>query len=156
MPMKTLAAIVVLLAGAIAVAQSNFYGVSNPYNGGAVTGNVTTTGQFANTNNTVNTPSGTTQTINWNNGNYQTLALTSATGTVTLTLTNPIVGASYILVIKEHASSPKAVTWPSSAPDVKWAGGTEPTITATNSAIDVVSLVYDGTNYYGSIVQNLQ
>jgi hypothetical protein len=38
---------------------------------------------------------------------------------------------------------------------VKYSGGTAPTITATASAKDILSFVADGTNWYGSAIQNL-
>jgi hypothetical protein len=38
---------------------------------------------------------------------------------------------------------------------VKWTGGTAPTITATASAVDLISFIADGTNWYGSAIQNL-
>jgi hypothetical protein len=37
---------------------------------------------------------------------------------------------------------------------VKWSGGTAPTITTTASRLDVLSFVADGTNWYGSALQN--
>jgi hypothetical protein len=38
---------------------------------------------------------------------------------------------------------------------VKWSGGVAPTITATASAIDIISFVAVGTDWYGSAIQNL-
>jgi hypothetical protein len=39
---------------------------------------------------------------------------------------------------------------------VKWPAATAPTITATDGAVDVVQLRYDGTNYFGSYVQDIR
>jgi hypothetical protein len=36
---------------------------------------------------------------------------------------------------------------------VKWPGGTVPTITATASAVDIISFVYIGTAWYGNAAQ---
>lgn len=95
---------------------------------------------------TTTTPTGTTATINWNNGNNQVLDLSSATGDVTLTLTNPQAGASYILKIIQHATVAKNVVWPV-AGTVKWPAGAVPTITTGASAVDMVSLYWDGAAY---------
>ena len=47
-----------------------------------------------------------------------------------------------------QGSSTRAITWPNS---VDWAGGTAPTLTATNDAVDIfVFMTIDGgTTYYG-------
>ena len=96
-------------------------------------------------------PTGTTQTINWNSANGQTLSLASSTGNVTVTLTNPKSGGVYVLKIIQHATSFKNIVWPAS---VKWSGGVLPTISAVANAVDTVVLFYDGTNYYANISQN--
>jgi hypothetical protein len=38
---------------------------------------------------------------------------------------------------------------------VKFANGTAPTITATASAVDIISFIAVGSTWYGSAVQNL-
>jgi hypothetical protein len=83
-------------------------------------------------------------TINWNNGNTCILDQSAATGTVTLTLTNPIEGALYRIVISQGATF-RDITWPAS---VKFPQGQLPILTQTASAKDKVELYYDGTNYY--------
>jgi hypothetical protein len=35
-----------------------------------------------------------------------------------------------------------------------WSGGAEPVVSATLGRTDIVTLIYDGTNYYAAIVQN--
>lgn len=37
---------------------------------------------------------------------------------------------------------------------VKWPGGVAPTVTTTASRVDIICLFSDGTNWYGSAVQN--
>ena len=69
------------------------------------------------------TPAGTTQTVDFNNGNIQTINLGSATGNVTLTLSNPVAGATYVLKVIQGANS-RNIVWPEA---VKWSGGTTPT-----------------------------
>jgi len=87
-------------------------------------------------------------TVNWNNGNVQ--AFTLANGANTITMSNPQAGARYLLEIKQPASSSAGtVTWPA---NVKWSGGTAPTLSTTNGRSDLVALYYNGTNYAGSAV----
>ncbi len=80
---------------------------------------------------------GASKTINWDNGNVQKLTLNSAT--CTLTLSNPKSGGRYLLVLVQDGTGGRAVSWP---------GGSAPTLSGANK-VDVITLVYDGTNYYG-------
>jgi hypothetical protein len=94
------------------------------------------------------TPSGTTQTITLNNGNHQTLTLTSATGAVTATLTVPNNVSSGTIIVKQHASTVRDITWAVSAGTIKWMG-TEPDWAADAiSDIRIVSWRYDGSVMY--------
>jgi hypothetical protein len=43
------------------------------------------------------------------------------------------------------------VTWPAT---VIWSGGTAPTLTTTVGKVDIVTLVFDGTNFYGNYSLN--
>lgn len=119
-------------------------------NNAFIDGTLTISGQAYSIIQATLTPTGTTQTVNWNTGNSQILTLASATGTVTLTFSNPLPGATYVLKIIQHASSAKDITWPAT---VKWPDGIIPVITTTASAVDIASFFYDGTNYYGNIGQ---
>jgi hypothetical protein len=92
------------------------------------------------------TPTGTTQTVDWNSGNVQILSLASATGNVTVTLSNPVAGATYALKVVQHATTARNIVWPAA---VKWPGGTAPTITTTANSVDLITLYYDGTVYLG-------
>lgn len=91
-------------------------------------------------------PTGTTETIDWNLGNKQILDLSSATGNVTLTLSNPITGASYRVKIVQGVTV-RTIVWPA---DVKFQGGEEPTQFQDASDVAIVNLDYDGTNYYAN------
>lgn len=90
-------------------------------------------------------PVGTTQTVDFDNGNTQKLSLASASGDVTLTLSNPQTGALYRLFVIQGATA-RLLTWPAS---VKWPQGQAPILSSSNGAIDIVELYYDGTNYFG-------
>ena len=91
-----------------------------------------------------------TVAIDWNNSNTQKVTMT---GNITsLTLSNPIQGGVYSLIVEQGNASTNAITWPLGA--IKWPGGTPPSLTtgATGNT-DIVSLIYDpagGTAYYGN------
>ena len=94
---------------------------------------------------------GASVTIDLANGTFQILTMTSATALAVTMPTSPVSGQSFIMVLKQPASgTANAVTWTT----VKWSGGTTPTVTATVGKADVFTFVYDGTNWYGSYVQN--
>jgi len=90
--------------------------------------------------------SGTSQTIALTSGTVQTCTLT---GNCTFTMPTATAGKSFILYLKTGAGS-----YTGTFTGVKWSGGTAPTITATASKMDILSFVADGTNWYGSIIQN--
>jgi hypothetical protein len=58
------------------------------------------------------------------------------------------VAGTYLLEIIQGGTY--TVTFPA----WKWSGGTPPTITATSGKIDIITIVYDGTTYFASAVQN--
>jgi hypothetical protein len=91
------------------------------------------------------TPSGNTETIDFDNGNIQTLDLGAASGNVAVTLANPIAGASYKIWIIQ-AASPLDIVWPVS---VKWPQGQSPILTQDDNAIDLVELYYNGSVFLG-------
>lgn len=96
---------------------------------------------------------GASVTIDLTNGTFQILTMTTATALAVTMPTSPapVAGQSFIIVLKQPASgTANAVTWST----VKWSGGTTPTVTATVGKADVFTFVYDGTNWYGSYVQN--
>jgi hypothetical protein len=86
-----------------------------------------------------------TTTINWNSGNVQKINL--GTSITSLSLTNPMVGAKYTLVIYQGGS--KTITWPST---FRWSGAS--TLTATAGKVDIVTLIWDGANYFASLSGN--
>ena len=97
------------------------------------------------------TPAGTTETVDWDTGNKQILDLSSATGDVALTLSNPLAGASYRIKIIQGATK-RLITWPAA---VLWPGGEEPTQFQDANDVGIVWLDYDGTNYLSSWEINL-
>jgi hypothetical protein len=121
-----------------------------------VAGNVKITGQAYTELHTGVTP----LDPNWNNGNVQESTLTS--GSSDFDPTNPKAGATYILKLTQPASGAAGtVNWDNiGAANIKWPGGTEPTLTATNGAVDIITLICtDSTGqgvYYGNATLDMQ
>ena len=88
--------------------------------------------------------SGTADTVDWANGQKQKSTLTD---NVTFTFTAPSGVGNFLLKLVQDSTGSRTVTWPS---NVKWPSGTAPTLSTSASAVDIVSFLYDGTNYYGS------
>lgn len=85
-------------------------------------------------------------TINWNNGNEQSLALGANTA---LTFTNSQPGGRYILMLVQDSTGSRTVTWPSG---VQWPSGTAPTLTTTAKKMDIITFVcatVSSTDCYG-------
>jgi hypothetical protein len=58
-------------------------------------------------------------------------------------------GKSFILILTQAATGMTTATFTG----VKWADGLAPTITATASAVDILSFVANGSVWYGSASQ---
>lgn len=95
-------------------------------------------------------PSGTTETIDWDTGNFGVLDLGSASGNVTLTLSNPNAGAFYFMKIIQGATA-RTLVWPA---NVLWPGGTAITLSTGDNDEDSVSMAYDGTNYLATFAND--
>lgn len=95
-------------------------------------------------------PTGTTQTIDFDLGNMQILDLSSASGNVTVALSNPQAGAMYRIKIIQGVTA-RTIIWPGS---VLFPGGVNPTLHQNISSVNVMYLDYDGSNYLGSLWEN--
>jgi hypothetical protein len=93
---------------------------------------------------------GASHTFDLANGTVQTATLTSGTA-ATFTMPTATAGKSFVFLVKQPASGS---TTTATFTGVKWSGGTAPTITATLGRLDVISFFADGTNWYGSFIQN--
>ena len=87
--------------------------------------------------------------INLSLGNIFTVAM--GTTISSLTFTNPAIGTYLIKFVQDATGNREVTAWPA---NLKWAGGAAPAFTNAGTKIDIVTLIYDGTNYYGAIVQN--
>jgi hypothetical protein len=101
-----------------------------------------------------------------NAGAYKTLTSASASIAINLadannfkhTLTenttlaapsNPTAGQAGVIQFNQHSSSPKTLAFNAFW---KWPGGTDGTLTATNSAVDVMSYVVDSSEAFATCV----
>jgi len=92
--------------------------------------------------------SGGTATIDWREGNKQKLTVSE---NVTVSFTDPSNPCSLILrIIQSGAGNTTALP-----AGIKWAGGVAPTLSNGDGEVDIVSLYFDGTNYWGTYVINL-
>lgn len=91
------------------------------------------------------TPVGTTQTIDFDLGNIQALDLSSATGDVTLTLSNAQAGGLYKIWVIQGAVF-RDLIFPGT---VKWPQAQAPILTQSNGAVDLIELYYTGSDYRG-------
>ena len=82
-------------------------------------------------------------TANWDNGNVQQVTLCSTD--IVPTLSNPYAGAIYQLLVKQDGTGGRTVSWPAA---VKWPGGVSPVLSTAVNALDVITFVSDGTNFY--------
>jgi hypothetical protein len=96
----------------------------------------------------VATSASSTTNLDLSTGNIFTINLVANIST--FNLTNPVVG-TYLLKFVQDATGSRTVAFPVAW---KWAGGIAPTLTLTASKLDIVTLIYDGTNYYATIVKN--
>jgi hypothetical protein len=86
-------------------------------------------------------------TIDFNNGNVQSLTL--ASGANVVTFANGQDGGKYILMIKQPPSGGAGtISWPAT---VRWGNGTAPVFTTTNAKTDYIGFIYNGvdTKYDG-------
>jgi len=93
---------------------------------------------------------GASHTLVLTNGTVQTATLTASTP-CTFTMPTATAGKSFILRLTQASTGMTTATFTG----VKWAGGTAPTITATASAVDIISFMSVGSTWYGSAIQNL-
>ncbi len=89
-----------------------------------------------------NNAAGATLTINWKAGQKQRVDMSAA---CTFTFAPP--DGVCNLMLKLAYTGNYAPTFPST---VKWQGGTAPTWTKTNGAVDVIAMYFDGTSYHAT------
>ena len=88
-------------------------------------------------------------TLALTNGTVQTATLTASTA-CTFTMPTATAGKSFILLLKQAASTGNGTA---TFTGVKFGTAGAPTITAAAGKMDILTFVADGTNWYGSIAQ---
>ena len=88
-------------------------------------------------------------TLSLTSGTVQTATLTASTA-CTFTMPTATAGKSFILLLKQAASTGGGTATFTS---VKWGTAGAPTVTSTAGKMDILTFVADGTNWYGSYVQ---
>jgi len=82
-------------------------------------------------------------------GTVQTATLTASTA-CTFTMPTATAGKSFILLLKQAASTGNGTA---TFTGVKYSSAGTPTVTATAGKMDIFSFVADGTNWYGNVTQ---
>jgi len=130
----------------IAIGQAVATTASPSFAGANITGDLTAK-RYKLTMPTAITSAATTN-IDLSTGNVFTVSL--GTNISSLNLTNPAVG-TYLIKFVQDATGSRVVSFPA---EWKWAGAVVPTLTPTANKLDIVTLIYDGTTYYATIVYN--
>jgi len=88
-------------------------------------------------------------TLALTSGTVQTATLTASTA-CTFTMPTATAGKSFILLLKQAASTGNGTA---TFTGVKWSSAGTPTMTATAGKMDIFSFVADGNNWYGNATQ---
>lgn len=81
-------------------------------------------------------------TIDWTNGQKQVITLS---GSITLSFTAPNGPCNLTLRIVQDSTGGRTLTWPTS---VLWPAGSKMGLSSSANAEDVLSIYYNGSNYY--------
>ena len=81
--------------------------------------------------------------VDWDNSNVQTVTLN---GSGTVTMSNPIDGGVYTMQITQGTGGGHTLIWT----NVKWPGGTPPSLSITAGAVDILTFIYGPTAYFGN------
>mgnify|MGYP000894219966 CR=1 FL=1 len=88
--------------------------------------------------------SGTSKTINWANGDRQSITWT---GDCTITFSNAAAGQTLTLRAVQDATGSRTPTWPT----LKWPGGSAGTPGSAANDINLYIFYFDGTNYLAQL-----
>ena len=99
---------------------------------------------------TLQTYTGTgTTTIDWTKGNKAKFTFGSQNETITFT--SPSKPGAVQLIVVQDSTGGRTITWNTT---IKWVGKTVPTLTTDANGVDILSFLYDGTNWYGAASLN--
>lgn len=80
---------------------------------------------------------------------YLKVATITLAGACALTITGLTAGGTYNLIVKQDATGSRIITWPT----IKWSAGAAPVLSTAANAMDIVSLIYDGTTLFGTALK---
>ena len=86
---------------------------------------------------------GTTETVNWANGDLQTMTLDE---NVTITFSNAVAGQRLTLFLLQDGTGTNTITF---ADTIVWQDATTPTWTTTADKMNVAVIYYSGSAYFG-------
>jgi len=93
---------------------------------------------------------GSTITIDWNDGSKQDMTVTA---NCTVSFTAPASGAgNFVIKVVQDGTGGRTLAWPAA---VKWPGGTEPTLSTDAGAVDVFTFFYDSASWFGAVLQDM-
>jgi hypothetical protein len=109
--------------------------------------------------NTSVTPTGTTQTCTYSTSQSYEIDLGSTTGNITITLSGGPPSGKYgemIIKVTQHNTINRTITWAGGT--FEWPGGTAPTMSTGADAVDIYhfSTWNSGTNWWGSVIQDVK
>jgi hypothetical protein len=87
----------------------------------------------------------TTSTVDWKSGNKVSAELTSAT--TTFVFVAPTKSCNLCMKLIQDTAGGRLVTFPA---EVKFPAGTAPVLTTGTGKVDIISMFFDGSNYYAS------
>jgi hypothetical protein len=90
----------------------------------------------------------------WNIANGHMGQLTLTGNAVMAAPNNLVSGTDFVLIIVQDGTGSRQITTWNSV--FKWPGGVAPTLTTNASAKDVIGFISDGTNLYGSYLNDLK
>ena len=82
--------------------------------------------------------------VEWSSGTIHAITLTA---NKTLTFTGAVAQQSITLIIRQDATGSRIITWPT----MRWPAATAPTLTTTANKVDIISVYYDGSDYFGFV-----
>ena len=86
-----------------------------------------------------------TTIIDWSKGNKAKFTFGSQDETIAFA--NPSESCAVQLIVVQDSVGGRTIAWNTT---IKWAGKTVPTLTTDANGIDILSFLYDGTNWYGT------
>jgi hypothetical protein len=89
--------------------------------------------------------------ITWDVNTHPNATILLTSSSLLANPTNTGSGGTYNLIVTQDTTGSRTLTYGSA---YKWPGGTAPTLSTATSSVDIITFIYDGTNLYGSSINN--